>query len=70
MDKPGSWFLLAKRLKNTCGRASLLKMSLFHQVFFKHFANENQLLGSYISGKLVENEVNRSFTRLSNNFHF
>ena len=70
MDKPGSWFLLAKRLKNTNGRASLLKMSLFHQVFFKHFASENQLLGFYVSGKLVENEVKRSFTTLSNNFHF
>ena len=34
-DKPGSWFLLAKCLKNTCGRwpASLLKMSLFHRCF-------------------------------------
>ena len=44
MDKPGSWFLLAKCLKNTCGRvtflylkghrsSSLLKMSLFHRYF-------------------------------------
>ena len=24
MDKPGSWFLLAKYLKNTCGRVTFL----------------------------------------------
>ena len=25
MDKPGSWFLLAKCLKNTCGRSDILR---------------------------------------------
>ena len=43
MDKPGSRFLLAKHVKNTCGRvtflgaghrlAYLLKMTLFHKYF-------------------------------------
>ena len=42
MDKPGSWFLLAKCLKNTCGRV-------------KHSASKNQLPGFYISRTLVEN---------------
>ena len=28
------------------------------QVFFKHFANKNQLPGFYISGTLVENGLN------------
>ena len=37
-DKPGSWLLLAKCLKNNCGGvtfspASLLKMSLFHRCY-------------------------------------
>ena len=27
------------------------------QVFFKHFANKNQLPGFYIGGTLVENEL-------------
>ena len=39
-DKPGSWFLLAKCLKNTCGKITL------SQVFFKYFANKNELLVS------------------------
>ena len=41
MDKPVMWFLL--------GNVTLPK------VFFKHFASENQLLGFYVSGTLVEN---------------
>ena len=49
MYKPGSWFLLAKCLKNTCERVTL------PQVLFKHFASKNQLPGFYISGTLVEN---------------
>ena len=55
MDKPGSWFLLAK-----CYRpASLLKKNVtLPQVFFKHFASKNQLPGFYISGTLVENGIN------------
>ena len=39
---------------------SLLKMSL-PQVFFKHFASKNQLLGSSVSGTLVENRLMASF---------
>ena len=44
-DKPGSWLLLAKCLKNTCRRVK----------FFKHFASNNQLPGFHISETLVEN---------------
>ena len=39
MDKPGSWFLLGKCLKSTCG----------------HFPSKNQVPGLYINGALVEN---------------
>ena len=35
--------------------ASLLKMSLFHRCFLKHFASKNQLPGFYINRTLVEN---------------
>ena len=45
MWKPGSWLLLAKCLKNVT----------LPQVFFKHFANNNQLSGLSVSGPLVEN---------------
>ena len=38
MDKPGSWFLLAKCLKNTCGRPQVLFKT--PKVFFKHFARK------------------------------
>ena len=31
MEKPGGWFLLAKCVKNTCGRVK--KMALFHKCF-------------------------------------
>ena len=71
MDKPGSWFLLAKCLKNTCGSDILSKdtgrrSSTFiftwnvslPLVFFKHFASKNQLHGFYIIGTLVENGFN------------
>ena len=40
MDKPGSWFLLAK--------------CIFSTAAFKHFASENQLPGFYTSGTLIE----------------
>ena len=41
MDKPGSWFLLPKYMKNTrC---------------FKHFGSKNQLPSFYISQTLAEN---------------
>ena len=66
MDKPGSWFLLAQCLKNTCGRVAFsVKMQVndLHRywkchsstVFFKHFASKNQLPGLSVSGTLVEN---------------
>ena len=29
MDKPGSWFLLAKCLKNTCGRVTFSMTCIF-----------------------------------------
>ena len=48
MDKPGSWFLLAKYLKSTCEEWHL------PQVFFKHFASKNQLAGFYVSETLLE----------------
>ena len=66
MWKPGSWFLLAKYLKNTCGRVTFyVKMQVdetciftenvtFPQVFFKHFACKNQLPGLSVSGTLVK----------------
>ena len=41
-DKPGSWVLLAKCLKN-----------IFYRCF-KNFASINQLPGFYVSGTLVE----------------
>ena len=50
-NKAGSWFLLAKCLKNTCG-APLLKMSLFRRC--KHFASKNQLSGFYICGTFAK----------------
>ena len=43
MDKLGSWFLLAKCLKNTFGEW--------------HFASKNELPGFYISRALVENDL-------------
>ena len=68
MDKPGSWFFLAKCLKNTCGRVTFqVKMQVddlpciftwnftLPQVFFKHFASKNQLPGFYRSGTLIGN---------------
>ena len=57
-DKPGSWFLPAKCLKNNCARVTLYNVTL-PQVFFKHFANKNQLPGFYISETLVENGLNK-----------
>ena len=44
IDKPGSWFLLNVTLP---------------QVFFKHFACKNQLLGFYISRTLIENGLKK-----------
>ena len=48
MDKPGSWFLLAKCSKNTCGRETF-------QVNMKVI---DQLPGFYIGETLVENGLN------------
>ena len=50
MDKPGSWFLQAKCLKNTCRR--------------RHFVSKNQLPGFYISGILVENGLNIGLSQI------
>ena len=50
MDKPGSWFLLAKCINIT-----------LPQVFFKHFPIKNQLPGFYISETLVENGLKSHF---------
>ena len=68
-NKPDSCFLLAKGLKNTCGRVKkhLCRLSTYvftenvtlPQVFFKHFASKNQLPGSYIIGTLVEDGLIR-----------
>ena len=58
MDKPGSWFLLAKCIKNTCGRVKNITLP---QVFFKHFPIKNQLPGFYISETLVENGLKSHF---------
>ena len=41
--------------------ASLLKMSLFHKCFVKHFDSKNQLPGFYIGGTLVENGLIQFF---------
>ena len=61
MDKPGTWSLLAKCLKNNCGRVTFyLKMHVINlpQVFLKHFASKDQVPGFYISRTLVENGLN------------
>ena len=64
MDKPGSWLLLAKCLKNTCGRVTFqVKMQIDLKCHsstgvFKHFASKNQLPGFYSSGTLVEKGLN------------
>ena len=66
--KPSNWFLLAKYLKNTCGRVTFqVKIQVIDhpQVFFKHFASKNQLPGFYISGILVENELSFNFSSCS-----
>ena len=64
MDNPASWFLVAKYLKNTCGRVSSTSIFTYNvtlpQVFFKHFADKNQLPGFYISGTLVEDGLSNS----------
>ena len=58
IDKPDSWFLLGKCLKNTCGRVSstciFTKNVTLPQVFLKHFASKNQLPGFYISRTFVK----------------
>ena len=41
--------------------ASLLKMSLFHKCFVKHFDSKNQLPGFYIGGTLVEKGLIKCF---------
>ena len=48
MDKQGSWFLLAKCLKNTCERVTFYVKITLSQVFFKHFASKNQLPGLFL----------------------
>ena len=62
LNKPGSWFLLAKCLKNHLWKSdiiikdtshwpvSLLKMSLYHNYFLANFASKIQL---YISGFFI-----------------
>ena len=45
---------------------TLLKMLLFSQVFFKHFASKNQLPGLSLSGTLVEIGLSR-FVYLTQN---
>ena len=68
MQKPGSWFLLVKCLKNTCGKVTFsVKMQVddLHLYlkchsstgFFKHFAIKNQLPGLSVNGTLVRNEL-------------
>ena len=49
-------------LSKDAGRrpASLLKMSLFHWRFFKHFASKNQVPGLSVSGTLFENGLIRN----------
>ena len=44
-DKPGSWFLQAKCLKNTCGRVKILSKDFGH----RHFASKCQLPAFHIS---------------------
>ena len=61
MEKPGSWFLLVKCLKNTCGRVTFYSNVKCHSstgVFHKHFASKIQLPGFYINETLVESGLN------------
>ena len=59
MQKPGSWFLLTKCLKNTCGRVTFqVKM----QVFFKNFASKNQLPGLSVNETLIKNGLKNDFS--------
>ena len=51
MDKPGSWFLLAKCLKNTCGSVALVENGIIKSVS----VIANQLLFTFRSHN--ENKV-------------
>ena len=60
MQKPGSWFLIEKYLKNTCGRVIDLHLYLkYHssKAAFQIFANKDQLPGLSVSGTLVKYEL-------------
>ena len=54
MGKPGSWFLLVKLVKNTCGGMTFQDAG-HRQVFFARCLCKNQLPGFCTSGTLVEN---------------
>ena len=67
-DKPGSWFLLTKCQKNTCGGVTFsVKMQVLNLHLYlkchspKHFSSKNQLPGFYVSGTLVENGFMKTF---------
>ena len=65
MDNPGSWFLLPKCLKNTCGRVTFLHLYLkCHSFtgFSSIFVVENQLPYFYLSLTLVENGSTKILT--------
>ena len=74
MWKPGSWYLLAKCLKNTCEVTFYVKIQVddlhltdnvtLPKAFFKHFASKNQLPGFYIGRTSVENELIRNCNKL------
>ena len=75
-DTPGSWFLLAKCLKNTCWGATFqVKMQVIDLYLclkrysstgvFKHFDSKNQLPGFYNCGTLVENGFRKGFQPLT-----
>ena len=56
VQKPGSWFLLAKCLKNTYGR-----VTFYSQGFLVLFVFKNQLRDLSVSGTFVGNGLNISF---------
>ena len=65
LNKPGSWFFLAKCLKTYLWKSdilsqdlcywpvSLLKMSLYHRYFWVYLASKNQLSGFSMCGILL-----------------
>ena len=71
MQEAGSWFLLAKCLKNTCRRVTFYVKMLVDDRYlylqchsstgvFQTFATKNQLPGLSTSRTLVENELKTS----------